>query len=236
MITTSEVVDFVRETTPPPAALDRAVAELGLFRQAARRGSDTPAVHALKQVAVRPGSLLWTAWIDGAAAAAVPGRPAWVAVCAAANALAADDAVAAESIAIGDEVADRVRADLGDAHSEAGWCVQATAGAVGAAAAAGRALGLEVGQLHHLIGICATQAAGLAAAAETDTGPVQIGKAAGNAVEAALLSRNGFTSAAQPLEGRRGLFALMSAFSGAEEQQKEQARSTPLGEAWLAMG
>jgi 2-methylcitrate dehydratase PrpD len=55
-------------------------------------------------------------------------------------------------------------------------------------------------------------------------------------VEAALLSRNGFTSAAQPLEGRRGLFALMSAFSGAEEQQKEQARSTPLGEAWLAMG
>ena len=236
MITTTEVVDFVRETTPPHAALDRAVAELGRFRQAARRGSDTAPVRALKQVAVRPSSLLWAAWIDGAAAAAVPDRPAWVAVCAAANALAADDATAAEAIAIGDVVADRVCADLGDAHNEVGWCVQATAGAIGAAAAAGRALDLKVGHLHHLIGICATQAAGLAAAAETDTGPVQTGKAAANAVEAALLSRNGFTSAALPLEGRRGLFALMSALSGAEEQEKEKARPARLGEAWLATG
>jgi 2-methylcitrate dehydratase PrpD len=236
MITTIEVVDFVRETTPPPAALDRAVAELGRFRQAARRGSDTAPVRTLKQVAVRPSSLLWTAWIDGAAAAAVRDRPAWVAVCAAANALASDDGAAAEAIAIGEVVADRIRADLGDAHSESGWSVQATAGAIGAAAAAGRALDLKVGHLHHLIGICATQAAGLAAAADTDTGPVQIGKAAANAVEAALLSRNGFTSAALPLEGRRGLFALMSSLSGAEVQEEEKAQPARLGEAWLAMG
>jgi 2-methylcitrate dehydratase PrpD len=236
VITTTEVVDFVRETTPPPAALDRAVAELGRFRQAARRGSDTASVRALKQVAVRPSSLLWAAWIDGAAASAVSDRPAWVAVCAAANALATDDAAAAEAIAIGEVVADRIRADLGDAHSESGWSVLATAGAIGAAAAAGRALGLETGHLHHLVGICATQAAGLAAAADTDTGPVQIGKAAANAVEAALLSRNGFTSAAQPLEGRRGLFALMSTSPAAEEPDKEKARPARLGEGWLAMG
>ncbi|GAA1318848.1 MmgE/PrpD family protein [Pseudonocardia xinjiangensis] len=235
MITTSEVVDFVRDTTPPPTALDRALVELGRFRRAARRGADTPLVATLKQVAVRPGSLLWSAWIDGTAAAAVDGRPAWVAVCAAANALAVDDGGAIEAVAIGYEVADRVRADLGVAHTEAGWSVQCTAGAIGAAAAAGRALGLDVGHVHHLIGLCATQAAGLAAAADTDTGPLQIGKAASNAVEAALLSRNGFTSAAQPLEGRRGLFALMSVPPAAAERNGTAADAR-LGAAWSSPG
>jgi 2-methylcitrate dehydratase PrpD len=60
-------------------------------------------------------------------------------------------------------------------------------------------------------GVCATQAAGLRAAAGTDAGPLQAGKAAFNAVEAALLARAGFTGPAEPLDGRRGLFALFRA-------------------------
>ncbi|MFI5607733.1 MmgE/PrpD family protein [Amycolatopsis sp. NPDC051903] len=89
-------------------------------------------------------------------------------------------------------------------------CQEATAGALGAVAAAGCAAGLSAGPLRHAVGLCATQAAGLSAAAETPLGPLQVGKAAANAVEAVLLSRSGFTSAEQPLEGRRGLYALLS--------------------------
>jgi 2-methylcitrate dehydratase PrpD len=47
--------------------------------------------------------------------------------------------------------------------------------------------------------------------AGTDAGPLQAGKAAFNAVEAALLARAGFTGPAEPLDGRRGLFALFRA-------------------------
>ena len=102
-------------------------------------------------------------------------------------------------------------------HVAAGWCARATAGTVGAAAAAGRLLALGPDRQRHALGVCATQAAGLVSEEGTDAGALQIGKAAGNAVEAALLGRDGFTSSAQPLEGRRGLFALMS--SAADESQ-----------------
>jgi len=72
-------------------------------------------------------------------------------------------------------------------------------------------LGLDTERFRDAVGICATQAAGLNQADGTEVGAVQIGKAASNAVEAVLLAHKGFTSSAQPLEGRRGMFALLSA-------------------------
>jgi 2-methylcitrate dehydratase PrpD len=132
-------------------------------------------------------------------------------VCSAAAALGTDRAPAsvARAVAVGYAVADRVADGLPDA-ADAGWYVPAAAGTVGAGAAAGSLLGLTAGQLLHTLGICATQAAGLAAARGTDAGPIQIGKAAFNAVEAALLARSGFTSSRRSLEGRRGLYTLFS--------------------------
>jgi 2-methylcitrate dehydratase PrpD len=72
-------------------------------------------------------------------------------------------------------------------------------------------LGLAEPQLRAAIGIAATQAAGLTVAEGTDAWPLQAGKAAFNAVEAARLAQAGFTSSSQPLEGRRGLYALFGA-------------------------
>jgi len=69
-------------------------------------------------------------------------------------------------------------------------------------------LGLPEAPLRSALGICATQAAGLRAAAGTDAAPLQAGKAAFNAVEAAQLARLGFTSSREPLDGRRALFSL----------------------------
>jgi hypothetical protein len=166
---------------------------------------DRPAGSAVS--AALPAGPALTAWVTGAAAAAAPAPDdptVAMVVCAAARALG-DDCLAA--IAAGLEGAALVESGLGGVAGP-GWSVPTVAGGVGAGLAAGVMLGLPDDQLRDALGICATQAAGLRAAAGTEAGPLQAGKAAFNAVEAALLAGEGFTGPAEPLDGRRGLFAL----------------------------
>jgi len=200
---------------PPPVPAD------------ADRGS-LPASPEWPAAAALPAGPALTAWVTGAAAVAapasavglgtgvsgdlagdsVPGPNPVVAmvVCAAARALG-DDCLAA--VAAGLEAAELVEAGLaGGAGS--GWSVPTVAAGIGAGLAAGVMLELPGAQLRNALGVCATQAAGLRAAVGTDAGPVQAGKAAFNAVEAALLGLAGFTGPAEPLDGRRGLFALFA--------------------------
>jgi hypothetical protein len=204
MSLTDEIVEWVESSTPAVAS---AAAELDRFRQAAARGADGAVAAALTATAT--DDPLWTAWVSGAAAHSVGAGVRWVAVCAAADALAGDDDRAAEAIAIGTGVADRIAGELGEGHTGGGWSVPTTAGAIGAAAAVGRLLGLDSRQLRDAIGLCATQAAGFTVVAGTDADSLQVGKAAANAVEAGLLGECGFTSSAEPLEGRRGLLAVI---------------------------
>jgi 2-methylcitrate dehydratase PrpD len=157
--------------------------------------------------AALPAGAALTAWVTGAAAVAAPASDdptVAMVVCAAARALG-DDCLAA--VAAGLEAAAVVESGL-DGVAGPGWSVPTVAACIGAGLAAGVMLGLPEGQLRNALGVCATQAAGLRAAAGTDAGPLQAGKAAFNAVEAALLARAGFTAPAEPLDGRRGLFAL----------------------------
>lgn len=171
------------------------------------------------------GDPAWAAWVTVAAAIAggavsageahgeeLTGRPLpiWCAVFGAAIALidqpgaaAAAAAVAAASAGIGSAAI--VESSLDDRR---GWSTETVAATVGAGVTAGVLLGLATPQLRAAIGICATQAAGLRAAEGTDAFPLQVGKAAFNGVEAALLARAGLTGPAEPLDGRRGLFAL----------------------------
>ncbi|QRP43515.1 MmgE/PrpD family protein [Amycolatopsis sp. FDAARGOS 1241] len=210
MMTTEDLVTAVL-TPPSGVALDHAAGELARFHRAVALGRASTAALAVRRLPGHDGDPARTAWCEGTAAACAAGQPMWVAVCAAAAALGeGDPRGAVRAVAIGYGVAARVAAALGPRHALSGWCQETTAGAIGAVAAAGCAAGLTAAPLRHAVGICATQAAGLSAAAETPLGPLQVGKAAGNAVEAVLLSRNGFTSAEQPLEGRRGLYALLS--------------------------
>ena len=173
-----------------------------------------------------PADPRWAAWLQGAAAAAGSTGPAWIAVCSAAVAVGAfaidhPPGSVARAVAVGYLVADRVADGLpgatvtavgtpGTQAAGAGWHVPAVVGTISAGAAAGSLLSLTADPLRHALGICATQAAGLGAACGTDAGPIQIGKAAFNAVEAALLARSGFTSSRRSLEGRRGLYTLFS--------------------------
>ena len=168
-------------------------------------GAAGPAGHPVS--AALPAGPALTAWVTGAAAVAAPASDdptVAMAVCAAARALG-DDCLAA--VAAGLEAAAVVESAL-DGVAGPGWSVPTVAAGIGAGLAAGLMLGLPEDQLRNALGVCATQAAGLRAAAGTDAGPLQAGKAAFNAVEAALLARAGCTGAAEPLDGRRGLFAL----------------------------
>jgi 2-methylcitrate dehydratase PrpD len=153
-------------------------------------------------------------------------HPAWLAVFAAGTALAdtapADTALAETALAeTGVSVPARVTvtaaiaAGMGAAAITetglaewGGWSSGTVAAVIGAGVTAGLLLGLTGPQLRAAIGICATQAAGLAAAEGTRAFAVQVGKASFNGVEAALLARSGFTAPTEPLDGRRGLFAL----------------------------
>jgi hypothetical protein len=124
---------------------------------------------------------------------------------------APDDRSVAVAVAVGVRAAALVESRLVSLADPGGWSLPAVSAVIGAGLAAGLMLRLTPAQLRCTLGICATQAAGLHAADGTDAGCLQAGKAAFNAVEAAKLAELGFTSSGEPLDGRRGLFALFSA-------------------------
>jgi 2-methylcitrate dehydratase PrpD len=115
-----------------------------------------------------------------------------------------------DAVAIGVEITFRVGLGLGTTHFARGWHITGTTGRLGAAAAAGRLLGLTVPQMQAALGIAATEASGVQAAFGTMTKSFHAGKAAYDGVEAALLGSLGFTAAPDAIEGRRGMAAVMS--------------------------
>jgi len=111
-------------------------------------------------------------------------------------------------------------------HYDVGWHITATAGVFGAAAAAGRLLGLSEQQMVWALGIAATQSSGLREMFGTMVKPMHPGNAARNGLLAALLASKNFTSAEQGIEGRRG-------FANVLATQRNYAEITErLGETW----
>jgi 2-methylcitrate dehydratase PrpD len=105
----------------------------------------------------------------------------------------------------GFELETRIGRVIGKRLTERGWHVTATVGTFGAAAAAGRLLGLDAHQLAHALGIAGTQAAGLTQSFGTMAKPLHPGKAAMNGLLAALLAREGFTGSTAMLDAPDGL-------------------------------
>ncbi|MGH7855160.1 MAG: MmgE/PrpD family protein, partial [Candidatus Binatia bacterium] len=93
---------------------------------------------------------------------------------------------------------------------QAGFHSTATMGSLGAAMAVGKLLRLKEEQLIRTLGIAASMASGLRENFGTMTKPLHAGRAAENGVNAALLARDGFTSANNILEARRGFFNAMA--------------------------
>ena len=138
-----------------------------------------------------------------------PGVVVIPAALAAAELAQADGATLLAAIAAGYEAAARVgiAVDM-SAHRLKGWRATGTCGSFGAAAAAGRALGLTGEQLHHAFAATAAQASGSWAFQKSGGHELYLaaGTAARNGVIAALLAANGFIGADDPLENPDGGF------------------------------
>jgi len=113
------------------------------------------------------------------------------------------------AIAAGVEVECRIGAALFPAHYDAGWHITATAGTMGAAAAACAAIGLDAPRTAHALGIAATQAGGLRAMLPNPCKSFNIGRAASAGVLAALLAEAGLASEPRVLEAKHGLFDVL---------------------------
>ena len=105
---------------------------------------------------------------------------------------------------LGIEVACRVGLAVYPWHYARGWHITGTAGTFGAAAAAGKLLGLDEQRMTWALGIAATQAAGLREMFGSMSKSLHGGRAAQNGLSAALLAHKGFTSSERALEAPRG--------------------------------
>jgi len=125
------------------------------------------------------------------------------------------------ALALGVEVECRIGNAVYPSHYDAGWHITGTAGVFGAAAAAGKILGLSEQQMLWALGLAATQPVGLKEMFGTMTKSFHPGRAAQNGLTAALLAAKGFTSSEQSLEAKNGwVRAVSTAHNYAELTEK----------------
>jgi 2-methylcitrate dehydratase PrpD len=110
---------------------------------------------------------------------------------------------------LGVEVECRIGNALSPGHYRRGWHITATCGVLGAAAAAGKLLRLDAGRMAWALGAAATQSSGLVENLGTMSKSVGVGNSARNGLAAALYAERGLSGPDQPLEGPRGLAAVM---------------------------
>jgi 2-methylcitrate dehydratase PrpD len=112
---------------------------------------------------------------------------------------------------LGVDVECRIGKAVYPSHYEAGWHITGTAGVFGAAAAAGKVLGLNVQQMTWALGIAATQSSGLKEMFGTMCKAFHPGRAAQSGLMAALLASKNFTSSEQSVEAKLGFAHVMAA-------------------------
>ncbi|MBI2289306.1 MAG: MmgE/PrpD family protein, partial [Betaproteobacteria bacterium] len=111
---------------------------------------------------------------------------------------------------LGVEVECRLALAVFPEHYDVGWHVTGTAGVFGAAAAAGKLLGLSVQQMTWALGIAATQSAGLREMFGSMCKSFHPGAAARNGLCAALLAARNFDSSERGVEAPRGWAHVLS--------------------------
>jgi len=127
---------------------------------------------------------------------------------------------------LGVEIECRIGNAVYPEHYNVGWHITGTAGVFGAAAAAGRLLGLNEQQMVWALGIAATQSSGLREMFGTMCKPFHPGNAARNGLLAALLAQKDFTSSNQGIEAKRGFAHVLSTAFKPDEITRG------LGESW----
>ena len=111
---------------------------------------------------------------------------------------------------LGVEVECRLALSVVPEHYDVGWHVTGTAGVFGAAAAAGKLLGLSEQQMTWALGIAATQSSGLREMFGSMCKSFHPGAAARNGLSAALLAAQNFDSSECGIEAPRGWAHVLS--------------------------
>ncbi|MGI3776006.1 MAG: MmgE/PrpD family protein [Janthinobacterium lividum] len=114
------------------------------------------------------------------------------------------------ALALGCEIECRIGNSVFPEHYALGWHITGTTGVFGAAAATGRALGLDETQMTHALGLAASQPTGLKVQFGSDTKAFHPGRAAQNGLLSALLAQQGYTAAENAIEGFDGWGQAMS--------------------------
>jgi 2-methylcitrate dehydratase PrpD len=114
------------------------------------------------------------------------------------------------AVVLGVEAECRIGKAVTPSHYRRGWHITSTCGVFGAAAAAGKLLGLDRQQMVWALGNAAAQSAGLIENLGSMAKSVSVGNAARNGLAAALLAQQGFTGADQAIEGTYGFGRVMS--------------------------
>jgi 2-methylcitrate dehydratase PrpD len=114
------------------------------------------------------------------------------------------------ALILGVEAECRIGKAVMPTHYRRGWHITATCGIFGAAAAAGKLLGLDHQRMAWALGHAATQSAGLVESLGSMSKSIGVGNAAKNGLAAALFAEAGFTAAEQAIEGRYGFARVTS--------------------------
>lgn len=139
-----------------------------------------------------------------------PAAPVAPGLFALAEARGASGAELVHAFILGVEVSCRVGNAVMPHHYRRGAHITATCGVFGAAAAAGKLLGLDPVRLNWALGHAATQSAGLVESLGSMSKSIGVGNAARNGLAAALFAEAGFTAAEHAIEGRYGFAAVAS--------------------------
>ncbi|WP_407493361.1 MmgE/PrpD family protein [Pseudooceanicola sp. MF1-13] len=143
-----------------------------------------------------------------------------------AEAQGADGEALQTAALIGIEASIRVGVWLGRGHYQVGFHQTGTAGAFGAALAAGRLMGMDADQLEAVLGLVSTRASGLKSQFGTMGKPFNAGIAASSGVEAALLVSKGFVPSLTGLDGALG-------FGVTHHGAADMSALDGLGQDWL---
>jgi 2-methylcitrate dehydratase PrpD len=136
-----------------------------------------------------------------------------------------------EAYAVGVEVAAKIGRWANPDLYLHGWHATGVIGALGAAAAAARMLGLDDRAAAHALGIAASGSAGLRRNFGSMTKPLHAGRAAETGVLAARLAAGGYTANDEALEGRFGFFETF----GGRALPRPDALAESLGAPWEAV-
>lgn len=128
----------------------------------------------------------------------------------AASGLQANGRAYAEAYLAGFETAARVALSMPDGHYDRGWHVTGTVGGIGAAVAVGRLRGDSPTVLRRAVSLAANQASGHRQHFGSMAKGLNGGNAARVGLVSALLAAEGFLPDPEGLEGRRGMWAVMS--------------------------